>query len=119
MDSTFRYEAQYFHYNPKWFVRCAINFTRFHLHCSDSPLRKAFDFPKTTMALLLAMYPLGCLAYLVDKGREQLRSLQFLNRTETAKVPQFSLIKVAKLVGLRYSIAVCGLKSPPFQLHRR
>ncbi len=86
MDSTFRYEAQYFHYNPKWFVRCAINFTRFHLHCSDSPLRKAFDFPKTTMALLLAMYPLGCLAYLVDKGREQLRSLQFLNRTETAKV---------------------------------
>ncbi len=75
MTSMFRYEAQYLRYNPKWFVRCAINFTRFHLHCSDSPLSKAFGFRRTVTALLLAMYPLGWLAYLIDYGREQLMPL--------------------------------------------
>jgi glycosyltransferase involved in cell wall biosynthesis len=75
LSSMFRYEAKYLRYNPKWFVRCAINFTRFHLHCGDSPLHKAFGFRRMVTALLLAMYPLGWLAYLVDYGREQLMPL--------------------------------------------
>jgi glycosyltransferase involved in cell wall biosynthesis len=75
MSSTLRYEAQYFRYNPKWFVRCAINFTRFHLHCGDSPLLKVFGFKRIVTVLLLAMYPLGWLSYLVDRSREQLRTL--------------------------------------------
>lgn len=73
MDSTFHHEAKYFRNNPKWFVRCAINFTRFHLHCDDSPLHKALDFPKPITALLLAMYPLGYLAYFVDKRHERIK----------------------------------------------
>lgn len=75
MSSMFRYEVQYLRYNPKWFVKCAINFTRFHLHCGDSPLSKAFGFRRTVTALLLAMYPLGWLAYLIDRGRERLMPL--------------------------------------------
>jgi glycosyltransferase involved in cell wall biosynthesis len=75
MSSVFRYEAQFLCYNPKWFVRCAINFTRFHLHCGDSPLPKVFGFRRTATALLLAMYPLGWLAYLIDCGREQFMRL--------------------------------------------
>jgi glycosyltransferase involved in cell wall biosynthesis len=71
MDSIFCHEAQYFRYNPKWFVRCAINFTRFHLHSGDSPFFRAFGFKRTITALLLAMYPLGRLAYLIDKGCER------------------------------------------------
>jgi glycosyltransferase involved in cell wall biosynthesis len=70
MDSTFRHEFQYFQYNPKWFIRCAINFTRFHLHAGDSPLTKAFDFDTPVTALLLAAYPLGRLAFLLDRSRE-------------------------------------------------
>jgi hypothetical protein len=75
MSSMLRNEAQYLRYNPKWFVRCAINFTRFHLHCGDSPLSKTFRFRKTVTALLLVTYPLGWLAYLIDQGREQLMPL--------------------------------------------
>lgn len=70
MDSTFRHEFQYFRYHPKWFIRCAINFTRFHLHAGDSPLTKAFDFDTAVTALLLTAYPLGRLAYLLDRSRE-------------------------------------------------
>jgi glycosyltransferase involved in cell wall biosynthesis len=75
MRSIFRYEAQYLRYDPKWFVRCAINFTRFHLHCGESPLHKAFGFRWMVTALLLAAYPLGWLAYLLDYPRKRLRSL--------------------------------------------
>lgn len=75
ISSMFRYEAQYLRYNPKWFVRCAINYTRFYLHCNGSPLSRAFGFRKTVTVLLVAMYPLGRLAYLIDRGRERLRRL--------------------------------------------
>lgn len=71
MDSVFQNEVQYFRYNPKWFVRCAINFTRFHLHAGDSPISRSLVFPRSTTALLMAACPLGRLAYFMDRRKEK------------------------------------------------
>jgi glycosyltransferase involved in cell wall biosynthesis len=68
-STIFQNEWRYFRHDPKWFVKCAINFTRFHLHSGDSPFCKAFRLRWTAGALILLMYPWGYLAHLVDRFR--------------------------------------------------
>ena len=69
MTSVFTNEWPYFRYNKRWFIRCAINFTRFNLHCGDAGVSKGHGFKWSAGLLILAMYPLGCLAYLIDRVR--------------------------------------------------
>jgi glycosyltransferase involved in cell wall biosynthesis len=69
MTSVFTNEWPYFRYNKRWFIRCAINFTRFNLHCGDAWVRKGDGFKWSAGLLIVAMYPLGCLAYLIDCAR--------------------------------------------------
>ena len=66
MSSIFENEWPYFRYNKLWFIRCGINFTRFHLHCKSHPIAKAFEFKRSATMLILATVPLGCLAYRFD-----------------------------------------------------
>jgi glycosyltransferase involved in cell wall biosynthesis len=67
MSSIFENEWPYFRYNRAWFVRLGVNFTRFHLHSRSDPILKAFDFNRSATALILALFPLGCLAYGLDR----------------------------------------------------
>lgn len=69
MTSVFTNEWAYFRYDKRWFIRCAINFTRFNLHCGDAGLRTGDPFKWPARLLIVAMYPLGCLAYLIDRVR--------------------------------------------------
>jgi len=69
MTSVLTNEWPYFRYNKRWFIRCAINFTRFNLHCGDAGVSKGHGFKWSAGLLILAMYPLGCLAYLIDRVR--------------------------------------------------
>ncbi len=67
MSSVFDTEWRYFSSNRLWFIRCAINFSRFHLHSKSNPILKAFGFRRPATALILTLYPIGYLAYILDR----------------------------------------------------
>jgi glycosyltransferase involved in cell wall biosynthesis len=67
MSSIFTIEWPYFRHNPAWFVRNAVNYTRFHLHCGKNPVGGALAFAPSATALIWTTFPLGCLAYVLDR----------------------------------------------------
>ena len=76
MSCIFRNEWPYFRYNRAWFIKNAVNFSRFHLHCRMNPLVNAFAFSPSATVLILGLFPLGCLAY----GLDRLTLTQYLRR---------------------------------------
>ena len=68
MSSVFEHEWPYFVYNKLWFLRCGVNFTRFHLHQKKDPISRAFKYKGSATALILALSPVGCLAYVLDRS---------------------------------------------------
>lgn len=91
MSSIFDLEWPYFRYNRLWFVRNAINFNRFHLHCSRNPLVKALEFKPAAAALLVSMAPLGSVAYGMDRlrvTRHLRKTLEYLAGKSKAMVAQ-------------------------------
>ena len=60
-------DLQWFFYNPKWFLKMAANYTRFHLHLKKNNPNKRWVlhgfFPHL---LVILMYPVGLLVYLLD-----------------------------------------------------
>lgn len=61
---------QWFYYNPKWFMKMAACYTRFHLHLQKSNPNKRWAlhgfFPRL---LVVLMYPVGLLVYMMDKRK--------------------------------------------------
>jgi glycosyltransferase involved in cell wall biosynthesis len=64
-ESVFRMQWRYFRYDPIYFVRWAINFTRFSLHTGGLKIKSALGLPGCP--LLVAMAPAGFAAYLRDR----------------------------------------------------
>jgi len=64
---------QWFFYNPKWFLKMAVNYTRFHLHLQKNNANKRWDlhgfFPRL---LVVQTYPIGQLLYMLDKRKNYL-----------------------------------------------
>jgi glycosyltransferase involved in cell wall biosynthesis len=64
---------QWFCYNPKWFLKMAANYTRFHLHLQKNNANKRWVlhgfFPRL---LVVLMYPIGQLLYMLDKRKSYL-----------------------------------------------
>lgn len=60
-------EWRWLRYNPKWFLKMAANYTRFHLHLQKSQPGKHWDLRGFVPRLLVAlMWPVGMLRYWLD-----------------------------------------------------
>lgn len=58
---------RWLHYDPKWFLKMAANYTRFHIHLKKSQPGKYFPLQGFVPRLLAAlMYPVGILRYWLD-----------------------------------------------------
>ncbi len=73
MASILRTEWPYFHYNRPWFLKCALNFTRFNLHAGSRGLKQLRSFAWFARFLILVAYPFGYLAYVMDRIRSRNR----------------------------------------------
>jgi glycosyltransferase involved in cell wall biosynthesis len=63
-------EWSWFRYNPKWFLKIAANYTRFHLHLTKSQSGKRWPLRGSVPRLLVAlMRPVGVLRYWLDIRR--------------------------------------------------
>lgn len=66
-------DLKWFFYNPKWFLKMAANYTRFHLHLKKNNPNKRWVlhgfFPRL---LVVLMYPVGLLVYLLDNRKSYL-----------------------------------------------
>ncbi len=63
-------EFIWFFYNPKWFLKMAANYTRFHIHLQKTKPGKHWPLRGFVPCLLVAlMYPFGRLLYWLDVRR--------------------------------------------------
>ncbi|MDH4207216.1 MAG: glycosyltransferase family 2 protein, partial [Desulfobacteraceae bacterium] len=61
-------EWRWFSYNPKWFLKMAANYTRFHMHLQKSQPGKRWLLKEFVPRLLMVlMWPVGLMLYWVDK----------------------------------------------------
>lgn len=60
-------EWRWFYYNPKWFLKMAANYTRFHMHLQKSQPGKRWPLRGLVPRLLMMlMWPVGVMRYWLD-----------------------------------------------------